>query len=170
MTDTTTISDPEVARTCADKALTLIEMSEFSEALDNLKNLDQLDQRVDWNHFVIEACDHVDGWLELGDAEAIAHLNAVNIAADKMIQAHPRSEMAEVDFTNPGQVAGAVHAQVEDLDPLDAIAVLDEVRGELLDRYTKTVLSAHFAAPADDGPVRGLLDLLRESGLTVEAQ
>lgn len=165
----TTTADPEVARTCADKALTLIEMSEFSEALDNLKSLDQLDERLDWNQFVIDVCDHV-GEDAMGDPEAIAHLNAVNIAADKMIQAHPRSEMAEVDFTNPGQVAGAVHAQVEDLDPLDAIAVLDEVRGELLDRYTKTVLSAHFAAPADDGPVRGLLDLLRESGLTVEAQ
>lgn len=165
----TTTADPEVARTCADKALTLIEMSEFSEALDNLKSLDQLDERLDWNQFVIDVCDHV-GEDAMGDPEAIAHLNAINIAADKMIQAHPRSEMAEVDFTNPRQVAGAVHAQVEDLDPLDAVAVLDEVRGELLDRYTKTVLSAHFAAPADDGPVRGLLDLLRESGLKVEAQ
>lgn len=152
-----TMNDPETVRTCADKTLTLIEMSEFSEVLDDLQNLDQLAERIDWDYFLAEACDHFNGPEELGDPDVIAHVNAVNVAADLMIQDHPQSEMDEA--------TRAVHAQLEDLTPPEALEVLSRVRRELIIQTIDVALHDHFAGAK--GPIDGLLEQLEEFGLQI---
>lgn len=167
--DDKNLTDPETIVTCADRAITLIDMSEISDVLEDVSSLDQLADKVDWNHFLAEGCDHVtDG--NLGSDEMIAHLNAVNVAADLMLQGeepildklynylkisqvargphcvicdkvdadhgdetHP---FAPVDVEEEGhpyeaEVYAAIHAQIEDLTPPEALEILDKVRADL---------------------------------------
>lgn len=62
----------------------------------------------------------------------------------------------------------AVHAQLEDLTPPEALEVLARVRRELIVQTIDVALHDHFAGAK--GPIDGLLEQLEEFGLQITAR